>query len=514
MRRRPAHHLHLVGRQHSDGGRFPTTGRVVQRGEHTAGREPAHLEVRRDAHTEVRGGPRGPTALLLGATLLVAAQLERLVERPLVVAAVVGQPGHCGVRELRGLDHVAAPDLDGVEADLRRQGVHRSLDRVRRFRTSRASVRVGGRHRREHRSTAERVIRHVVDTGVEKRPEQRDAGSDQLEIRTHVGDEIDADRRDLALGVGGEIDLLDLPAPLDRRLRALGALLDPANRHPVLAGERDTDQLFRINVQLGPEPSTHRGSDHTHLMLGNAERERDHDLEDVRDLRGRVEGDVAAERLRHRGHRPGLHRHRDEPLLDVALADRVCRGSERGVDRLLTLGVQLPRVALVGAQTLVDHHAVAERILQIDHRGQRLVVDDDRVERVARLGVRLRDDHGNRVTRIAGLVDRDREVLGRLHVGRDGPRARHRARPQVAQIGPGVHRHDTRHARSGRRVDAGDARVGVRAAREGDRQGARDGEVVGVLRLAREQRRVFLAEQPRADETGGRGLHCGHASTA
>src|SRR5581483_1591660 len=51
-------------------------------------------------------------------------------------------------------------------------------------------------------------------------------------------------------------------------------------------------------------------------------------------------------------------------------------------------------------------------------------------------------------------------------------------------------------------VDAGDARVRVGAADEGEVQFARDDDVVGVLALARQQRRVFAPRQRRAHHAG------------
>ena len=161
----------------------------------------------------------------------------------------------------------------------------------------------------------------------------------------------------------------------------------------------------------------------------------------------------------------------------------------------------------------MDDDPIAERVFEVDDGGQRVVLDDHHVDGVARLGVGARHDDRDRVADVRDLVDREREVLGRLHVRRHGPCARHRT-PRVAEVGAAVRGDHAGHAERGRQVDAADVRVGVGAAHERDRQRAGDREVVGVLRLAGEERGIFLAEHPRADDARGRRLDRGHAFTA
>ncbi len=246
-----------------------------------------------------------------------------------MVAAVVGEPAERGVRELLFLDVVPLAQLERVDADLGRERVHRPFDRVGRLRPAGPAVRIGGRHCREHRSATEVVRdREVIDAGVEERAEQRHAGRHQLQIRTHVGQQADAHRGELALGVGREFDVLDLATAVDRGHRVLAALLVPAHRHGVLARQCDTQQLLGVDVELAAEATTDCGGNDPHVLLGDAEGECSHDLEDVRDLRRRVQRHVAAERLWHGGTRPRFHEHRQQPLLDIALLHGVRRGCE------------------------------------------------------------------------------------------------------------------------------------------------------------------------------------------
>ena len=107
-------------------------------------------------------------------------------------------------------DEVAPPDLDRVVAELARQRVHRPLDRVRRLRPAGAAVGVGRRRVREDAGALERVAPARRSSRVEEGAEQRDARRDELQVRAHGGHQVHADGGDLAVGVGGELDLLDL----------------------------------------------------------------------------------------------------------------------------------------------------------------------------------------------------------------------------------------------------------------------------------------------------------------
>ena len=173
----------------------------------------------------------------------------------------------------------------------------------------------------------------------------------------------------LAVGVGGQLDVLDLAAAVDRRQGVLRARLVPAHGDAVALGEGHAQQLLGVDVELRSEATADGRGDDADLLLGEPEGDRRHDLEDVRDLRRRVQRDVAAERLGHGDDGPRLHRHRDQALLDVALLDGVGGGGEGGVDLALgALDLERPGVAAVGAEVVVDDDAVGQGVLEIDDR--------------------------------------------------------------------------------------------------------------------------------------------------
>ena len=180
------------------------------------------------------------------------------------------------------------------------------------------------------------------------------------------------------------------------------------------------------------------------------------------------------------------------------------------------LALELPRVAAVRLDVVVDERrAVGERRLRIGHGRQRLVLDLDELGGVLGRGAAGRDDDRDAVADVARLVRRERQVQRRLRVLGRQPRARQAAVPLLGEVvaGPGG---DHVRVRKGRRdVDAADARVRVRAAHDGEVDHAGQAHVVDPLRLAADERQIFLALDRDADHVAGRELRLrAHPATA
>ena len=176
----------------------------------------------------------------------------------------------------------------------------------------------------------------------------------------------------------------------------------------VLAGQRDAEQLLGVHVELRAEAATDRRRHDPHLVLGDAEGDGHHDLEDVRDLRRRVQRDLAAERLRDGGHGPGLHGHRDEALLDVALLHRVGRGGEGLLDGIRRGRCRAPRCRSCSCRARRGRApGRSTRVLEVDHGLERLVVDW-MASTASRASAFARGhDHGHAVADVARLVAGD-----------------------------------------------------------------------------------------------------------
>ena len=435
------HHLNLAGGRDPNRGRLPAARAVVERRQHPAGGQTAHLHIAGEADADALRRARGPPLGRLGPAPVDVGQRDRLVEHGLVVAAVEDQPGRRLVREGVGTDEVAGPDLLGRHPHRHGQRVHGPLHRVGGLGTARAPVGVGRGPVGEHRRALEHVVRDVVAAVVQEPAQQRHARRDQLQVGAHVGQQLDPHRRHLAVGVGGQLDVLDLAAALDGGHRGLGPALGPAHRRTPLHRQGAAEDLLGVDVELAAEAAAHRRGHHPQLVLGDAQHDCGHHLEDVRDLGGGVQRELAAGRRRHRRAAPGLHRRRDQALLQVALAHHMGGLRESGVDGGSVIAPEAPRVALVGLEVGVDQRrTVGHRVLYLDHRGQRLVVDDDRGRAVGGGVAGVGQDHRHRVAHVLGRAAGYRQMRRVLHVGGDRPGARQGAlAPQRGQVLAGQH---------------------------------------------------------------------------
>ena len=123
-------------------------------------------------------------APLLGAQLVVAGRAERQVERALVVAGVVVRMGHGRVRERVLRDEVPPPDLGRIHADLGREQVDRTLDRLRRLGPAGAAEGRDRRRVRHHRAALELDPRDRVDAA---RHQRRQVRQERAERRVRAG---------------------------------------------------------------------------------------------------------------------------------------------------------------------------------------------------------------------------------------------------------------------------------------------------------------------------------------
>ena len=124
--------------------------------------EAADLDVRRDTDTEWL--PASFTTLsLLGAQSFVVDVLKELIERNLVLAAVVGQPGRSLEGKLFGRDEVFTPELRGVEPELVGELVDGALQEIGGFGPSRTAIGLAPHFIGERSYCAGADVRNVVD---------------------------------------------------------------------------------------------------------------------------------------------------------------------------------------------------------------------------------------------------------------------------------------------------------------------------------------------------------------
>ena len=170
---------------------------------------------------------------------------------------------------------------------------------------------------------------------------------------------------------------------MDRRDHRLGAVLDPLDRRADELGRLRDRELLGVAVELRAEAAADVGRDHAAASTrGSPQISRDERAQEVRDLRRAVERQLVGRDAPVGEHGARLDRDRRQPLVVDRLADLDRRGVE---DRVEALGLVRDRAAEVARRVVVQQRRTGlERVLGVDHDGQRVVVDDDAVGRVAR----------------------------------------------------------------------------------------------------------------------------------
>jgi hypothetical protein len=107
-----------------------------------------------------------------------------------------------------------------------------------------------------------------------------------------------------------------------------------------------------------------------------------------------------------------------------------------------------------------------ERRVHRRHDGQRLVLDDDLLQRVFRAGSTRRDDRPDRLSGVDRLVDRQDRIIAPLEARALAEHRQHRLR-QSTHVLRRERQHNARQTAACRGVDSDDACVRVRAPQHG-----------------------------------------------
>ncbi len=211
-----------------------------------------------------------------------------------------------------------------------------------------------------------------------------------------------------------------------------------------------------------------------------------------------------------------LHRHAGDPVHLRLEPHHVGGAPERGLG-----GGRIPGVGIDadvrGPLLPHERRAGGQRVGGRGHRGQRLVVDDDELGAISRRLGRVRDHHRDR------FADHAHPVLGQRRMRRDEDRRAVAVRETklvrvrrdrrvgdrfeavVGGIFTGEHGDHPRRLHGVGGLDAAEARVGVGRPHEAGVDLTRQGEVVAVASLARDEAPVLLARNGLADALRRRG---------
>ncbi len=322
--------VHFAARVKADNRALPESALEPDRAGDLRRPEAADFDVVADADSEV--------AALLAELRLFLAQplvvdvLERLVERQLVVAAVVAQAGDHRVAVFERRQKIPVADLGRIDVHRVRQLVEHPFEHEARLRTAGAAVRFD---RRRVRVDAVDVLAHrghVVRAGQHQAvQDRRDAGRRRREKRAHARPHGAAQSEDVAVAGRGHLDFLHMIAAMRRRLIVLAAGFGPLDRAAQLHRAERGDEFAGVRGDLAAEPAAHFRSDHAQLVLGHAGDERSEEAEDVRVLRRVPERQLAGRGDPVGQRRSRFHRGRNQPLLDDAILDDDIGFGERGV---------------------------------------------------------------------------------------------------------------------------------------------------------------------------------------
>ena len=393
--------------------------------------EAGDLDVRPDADAELARVAGVAPSRLLGPGALDVGEPERLGQRQVVVAGVVGPAGEGVPRELLRLHEVAAPDLLGRHAELVGGDVEDPLEERGRLRPAGAAEGADRRRGGDDRHPVVADPRHDVRALRHGAGRARGEAAAEAGVRAAVADHPRPQAGDPALPGEPELDVLHLAAAVHRQHR-LAAGLGPRDRPAEVQRRADHGRVVGGDAGLAAERAPDVGGDHPDLLLVQAGEPGEQALAEVRVLgrephRQPVAGLVAG---RVGEHRVALDGGGGEPVvLDPGADDH--------------LGV-VERVALVdppdrdvAGELLVDLRG--SRVgggLRVDHGLERVVVDVDQLGGVDRGRPRGGDDQGDRVADVAHHVAGQGEALHLLARGRE-----RRDRP-VAEVGGGEHPDD------------------------------------------------------------------------
>ncbi len=393
-RRRADHHLRTLGRE--------PHARRLERVLRVLDAATTRLDVGGDADADPGGRTLDVLLRLPLAQPGVVRQLEHRVGRRGVVPDVVRRPTARRVGEGVLRDPVLAPELDRIDAELGGEVVDDALDRVRRLGSAGAAVGADRCLVGERGLAVDAVVGDPVDAGVHLQAAARGARTDRGDVGTRVADQVHVERGDLALAGGGDGEVLDDRAAVERGLEVLTPRRVPRHRPLQLARGEQRDDLLGVE-ELAAEAAAHVGSDDAHAVLVDSGALRHEVPDDVRSL-GRDPGREPVA-LRRDDDGPRLHRGREHARLLEPTRQHDVGGRQGSIDvagALAVVGGLVARRALVQQQRVVG-----QRRLGVVDRRQVVVVEVDELGSVDRGSGRARDDDGHRLADVPHRVGGD-----------------------------------------------------------------------------------------------------------
>ena len=305
-------------------------------------------------------------------------------------------------------------------------------------------------------------------------------------------------RGDAAVGAHAEPGKVALVAIGRGGEEMLGARLHPLDRPADAAGHGGDQHFFGIGVPLAAEAAADVGGEDSHVLLGETEGARDRGAHGVGHL-GRAPHREASIVSRWPGQDAArLQRHRSDPRERQLGGDDKLRLGESRLDGAHS-ALRGPR-DVVGPFREHARRAGSQGRVDVGGGGQDFVVDAHRERGVGGAIAIVREYDGHRFARVAHHRARD-GGMGIWPEIRGGDEGRN-GRLALRQVGAAEHRDHARHGERGFRVDAHDARVGVRAPHDDGVEHVGQAQVVEIAPATGDEAAIFLATDGTAQRAG------------
>jgi hypothetical protein len=355
------------------------------------------------AHADADVAALPPRLGLGGTRLVIAGDLQRLIERRPVVAAVVdvllGQRGAADlVGHLGRRDEVAPSQLDGVDAEPGRGHVEQALAHERPLVAPGPPIGSGRGLVGEHAVGHARVVGNPVRPGHQGRGQLGHDHPVGADVGAEIGQEVVDEGHDAPLPIEADLDVVILLARVVGGHQVLAAVLDPLDGTVQAHGRPRHDQVLRVELAAHAEAAADLQLHELDQVLGMSEQIGQHAPVEVRDLGHAPQAEHPAPRVVRRGQAPGLHGYAGVALDREALAHPM-RGRREHARGVSPMGLQ--PVHHVAPEHLVqDRGAGLERAARIGHGGERVVVDVDQLQRVLGEIPALGDHHRDRLAHV------------------------------------------------------------------------------------------------------------------
>ena len=284
MRRGAGYDGDLAAHFDADAAPFPTA-----RCHHFRWPERADFDVGGNANAKHPAGLARRLALL--EQFVPAGNLLGLLQRALVIAAVVSEAGGRHEGKLGGFREILLTHLDRIQAEFGGDQVHQAFDHIGRFGPARATVGVGGHLVGVNSGDVHPHRLALVTTGEHEARQRRDCGGEKLAIGADVRDGFRSDGQQRSVLFDRHFIVADLVASMDRGGRVFATGLDPLDWRAQTHCEVRTERFLGVEVEFRAEAAPDLGRHDSNLVLGHANHARQQRPDQVRNLRRGVEGE-------------------------------------------------------------------------------------------------------------------------------------------------------------------------------------------------------------------------------